>query len=356
MDWENPGPRVAIGDAHWPALGGAANNPSTRADADAGPTGTPWLDANGYLVLLARARAAGKPVWLRSAPPEKPETIRPESYRLAFAEAAAYGAVRPIWLAPHHASELLAGRPAWWTRLLEEAAWWKQRCAWGAWRCPAKLLIVSDFSGANEFLATETLLLAARRNLVFEPVERARLGADHLKDRVAILWLDDVPPPALLTAFVLNGGHLITRQHRISTRPAPESHERFRLQRAGKGRISLATAAWDDPWLLAQDVHLLVSRRYDPVRIFNGGSLQFHITEEPGGARKMVYLLNYTLRPSWNLVTLAVESSIRNARVHSPGQEPAAPAKIHGVDGRTEIEIPQFAIALAVELEQTRHG
>lgn len=351
VDWANPGEIVAIGDAMWPALSGRGG-PSTSRDADAGPTGAPWLDANGWLALLARARAPGREVWLHAPPPEKLDILRPGSYLLAAAEAFVYGAVRPAWIADQH----LEGA---WKPLCELTTWLKEHAEWMTWKVPAPLVIVSDYTGPNEYLGSETLLLAARRGLVFEPVECKRLDAKTLAGRRGVLWLDPAPAPKELAEFARGGGLVILRKEAASSLPASkpltEAHDRFTLRALGNGRVAVASADWDDPWVLAQDAHLLLSRRWDPVRLFNGGSLQFHYTLAPSGDRAMVHLLNYTLSPSWNPVCLAVSNDVRKARIHLPGLPPSD-AEIHREGGRLEIHMPQFPVYLSVELELRRNG
>src|SRR4051812_3484764 len=61
----------------WPGL--------PEKSASAGPTGNPWLDANGWQVRLARAQKPEKPVWVYT---EKPQ---PVNCALAVADAAQCG-------------------------------------------------------------------------------------------------------------------------------------------------------------------------------------------------------------------------------------------------------------------------
>lgn len=349
MDWANPGPCVAVNEVFWPAV--SAGKESADG-AGAGPTGSPWLDANGWVILLARARAKGRPVWLRAKEPDNPSRFEPVQYRLALAEACAYGAVRPVWLTPQHA----AGQPAWWNELVKEAAWWCARTEWQSWPVSARLSIVSDFTGPNEYLGTETLLLAARRNLAFHAVPLENFGPSTLRGQKAILWLDPTEPPPSLASFVQAGGLLICRKTSFAGKPARDVHERFRLLDSGKGRIAVATQDWDDPWILARDVHLLVSRRWDPVKLFNQGLLQHHVVESKDGSRRLVHLINYAGQPSWNLVTMLSDRPFRSAVAHIPGAAEPQKLEVQTVSGRQELVLPRFPIAMTVELEQASHA
>lgn len=360
MDWKQPGEVVAIKDAFWPSI----SRPTGHATSEdsAGPTGAPWLDANGWLALMAKARAPGVPVWLKSAPPEKLETFRPESYLLAAMEAYAYGAVRPTWLSPADAMSLLRREDSavrLWTALCDLLAWTRDHSSWHSWQNPAKLLVVSDFSGPNEYTASETLLLAARRNLAFHPVDAQRFTEEDLRGRRGVLWMDDRPAPDFLTRFVGDGGLLICRASvgkAYAAGKEVEVRDRFRLLALGKGRVAAATADWDDPWLLAQDAHLLLSRRWDPVRLFNAGSVQFHTATAPDLRRTVVHLVNYSMRPAAHPVSLMVTAPLRTARTFAPGAGAPQPARVHREPGRQEIHVPRFAYYLAVELEHDSHA
>lgn len=357
VNWRAPGAVVAINDALWPELQRRANT------QDAGPTGAPWLDANGWLIVYARSRAAGVPVWIKSPPPEDVRTVRIEQLLLAASESYAFGARRPVWLPPDLASGAAAGNAAAhkdWRRLADHSAWHEAHSAMRDWPVAARLLLVSDFSGPNEFLSSETMLLAARRNLLFQPVETARLTAKDFAGRKAALYTDLAPPPPaqkeLLEQFAAQGGLLIAQKSAgfAPGKPLPDQHPRFDLAAAGKGRIALAKTEFDDPWLLAQDAHLLMSRRWDPVRLFNPGSLILHHTVSPDGARAAVHLVNYSLQPAAHNVIVQVAAPCKAARFLIPGQAQPLPAAIEKVSGRQEIRVSPFGVYVAIELELTR--
>jgi hypothetical protein len=358
VNWRAPGDVVAINDAFWPEL-----QRKSDSGQDAGPTGAPWLDANGWLILYARSRAAGAPVWIKSPPPEETPTPRTEQLLLAASEACAFGALRPAWLPSDLASGVASGNSAalaTWRRIWQHAAWHEARSAMRHWPVASSLLLVSDFTGPNEFLSSETMLLAARRNLLFQPVETSRLTAKDLSGRKAVLYVDRQPPALaqkkLLEQFAGQGGLLIAQKSPgfAPGKPLPGRHPRFEIAAAGKGRIALARSEFDDPWVLAQDTHLLMSRRWDPVRLFNPGSLIIHYTVAPGGARGAVHLLNYTLQPVSHDVIVQIAAPCKAARFLIPGRPQPLAASIERVSGRQEIRVAAFSVYLAVELELTR--
>lgn len=86
IPWSGALPIAAITDAVWP---GIRMSSTARRDAvDAGPTGAPWIDANGWLAQLARARAPEKTIWLVSKSQANRQRIVSENaYQLAVTDA-----------------------------------------------------------------------------------------------------------------------------------------------------------------------------------------------------------------------------------------------------------------------------
>lgn len=348
----------AISDAFWPDL-----QRSDAADAtDAGPTSSPWLDANGWLIELARGLAPkDAEVWIKSLPPDSTSEINWNRYRLALCEAFAYGAVRPVWLAPVHAGALAngeAGAVAGWKALCNAADWVLQRPDWSGLPTESSLLVLSDFSGPNEYIATETLLLCSRRGLAFTPCDPARFNAPALKGKSALLYLDQKPLSgthlALVRSFVAQGGVFIalpsSGKMLDDLEHLDEPHPRFSLHRLGRGRVALAAKGFDDPWLLSQDTHLLMSKRHDVARLFNPGSLQMRFTVSVDRKRAIAHVVNYTARPSENQSTVSITLSARTARIHIAGQAPGA-ARLIRESGRTEVALPKFDVYAAVEFD-----
>lgn len=350
LDWTNPGELAAISDGFWPELAqkGGDSEP-------AGPTGAPWLDANGWLIEMARARAPQSAIWLRSDLPEDPRTLRWPHYQLALLEAWAYGARRPFALAAPHAETLARNEPEArqsFDALLATLRWMNERPAWQSFQPFARLAIASDFTGPNEYISTETLLLAARLGIAFVPLDRARLSAASLQDRRALLWCDPEPVPGSLSPWVEHGGILIAMPAALKDwrtgSVQNDANPRFRIHGAGQGRIAAARAEFDDPWLLARDAHLLMSRRHDALRLFNAPALQFRHAHRHH--RHVLHLLNYTLRPAAHPVVLQLALPAVAARVHLPGH-PLVELSLRREIGGLEAQLPPFPIYAAVEFE-----
>ncbi len=360
-DWQK-GDLIAIKDGVWPDL----SMKESAGDAQAGPTGAPWLDANGWLIQMARCRAPGKTIWIRSDPPEHAERLTPDHYVLALSEASAYGARRPLWLAPAHADALSRGVGAavnTWDRIVKAARWQEEHRNWAQWTPFARLLIISDFSGPNAYHASEVLNLSARRSLSFRVAEPGRFAAADLGGIKAALYVDAQPMPAPVAAplqkFVESGGLLLCMKGPgaaiRNARPSRETHPRFDLFECGKGRVAVSKTEWEDQYVLAQDAHLLMSRRNDAVRLFNAGSLMLYHTASPDGKTWAVQLLNYTRFAPAHSVSVQTWQAVKSARFLTP-EGGTAVLEIHRDTGQYEVYLPRFSVYAAVELELTNHA
>lgn len=356
-DWSKPAP-FAVADGVWPGAAASQNR------QEGGPTGAPWVDANGWIAQLAHALAPpASEIWINSKPPDELRAIEPHQYLLGLAEAQAYGARRPVWLAPHHAADALSGKgegAAAWNSIKALLRWQEDRGEWRRFKAVSSLLVISDFAGANEYMAGEVLNLAARQHIAFTPLHSGHADAASFNGMRAALLVDPgVPAPPLAAAlkpFVQSGGLLIATKAAASAMgpmtklEAP--HPRFEVHSWGKGRVAVSKQDFDDPWILARDAHLLMSRRWDSIRLFNAGSMLAFHTAAPGARTSIsiVHLLNYTCRASANPVSLQIPSDVRAARLHAPGRAEPSPAAIQRRDGRNEIDIPPYAVYCALEL------
>ncbi len=143
---------VTLSGLVWPRIKPLSS--AGRDQVEAGPTGAPWIDSNGWVARLAAMRAPGKPVWLDFAPPPD---LAPgvAAYRLAIADAAAAGARWMISLDDALSRALAAGDPAAaknWRGILAAAAFFEKHRSWrsvpGRWPAGDRL----DIRGGKRIL------------------------------------------------------------------------------------------------------------------------------------------------------------------------------------------------------------
>lgn len=288
--------RVALASGcKWPhvRIGGSEG-------ADAGPTGVPWVDANGYLVQLTSALHPDEPLWLDYSPPQN-AALSVEAYRLAVCDAAAYGG---HWVIRSDA-ELL---PV----LSRTAAFFEDRKAWRDYRPIANLAVVFDFAGQQRSFAAEVLNLLSRRLVPYEVIPEARAEAADLTRFAAVLWISNLPPPKQY------GGILIR----------PES---------------------GNPFQAAADTHLRMGRRNDLLRLWNDGSMNACYTAAPDDREHLVQLVNYSAANASDAVTLGLARKYKSAFLHTLDDPPKEIA-IHPARAGIELRLPAFPVYAAISL------
>lgn len=358
LPWSGASPVLAMNDAVWPSVKTGSGGDADAADA--GPTGLPWIDSNGWFVKLARARAPGKAVWLASEPPKRNARLGPEVYLLAVAEAAAYGA---RWIASVE-DQLWSGLGArdqqaleHWKKIGGAAGFFESHKEWLDYRPSGVLGVLSDFSGDNEFLATEILNLLSRRQLQYVILEKTAALSKSFDEIKAILYVDSAPPAdelrAKLQSFVRPGGLLICPRGSdglaAGPQPSGETHPRFDVRAVGRGRIAVAKEDFGDPYVLAADTHVLLSRRRDLVRLWNPGATNAHYTVSPDNKHGLVQILNYAHRPTDSL-SLRVMRPYQRASLWTLESAKAQPVKMIADSESVEFHLPPVSVYAAIEL------
>ncbi|MCP5117027.1 MAG: hypothetical protein GY953_39895, partial [bacterium] len=222
---------------------------------------------------------------------------------------------------------------------------------WKQWQPVANLGVVSSFAGENEFLSHEFLNLADRRQLAYRIIPVDQAGAARLDRLKAVLYIDGKPPQGALRKkllrFVHEGGLLISPPG-FPVAEAKEEKFGYYIHPTGQGRIGVPKEEWSDPYLLAGDVHLLMSRRHDVVRIWNGGTMNAHYAAAPDGGRGVVHLVNYSYRGGVNEVTLGFSEPYSEAEVYTL----TGSKRVEAVKRRlgVEVPLPAFSTYAAIEL------
>jgi len=358
--WETASTIFSATENVWPGLNLETMNGDT---ALAGPTGIPWVNSNAWFSLLARELAPGKTLWLDFDPPAASTALPPAAYALAVADSHAYGSRWIISLDDKLRVALAKGNSqalSVWARLCEAVAFFEGHRAWQAFKAQGILAIISDFRGDNAYLSGEVLNLLNRRQVQFRIIERAR-SLPTLAGLKAILWLDNEAPSAeqhaQLLGFVQQGGLVIAAAYWGAPDVPPNKKDPsllYKLYNLGKGQIAVAEEGFQDPYQVAVDTHLLVSRRNDLVRLYNPETTNCHYSvesESPHKGKRLVQVLNYSSEPA-AYVTLWVNERVEPARFWQFGAEartlpgrPASPG--------TDFDLPPLSVYCALEFEGT---
>src|ERR1017187_5638023 len=185
--------------------------------AAAGPTGLPWVDRNSWRIRLEAARRPGADIWV-DAPPKG--VVRPSSYQMAIADAAAHGGRWVISLHAQMAAQLAAGLVdskadalRTWQEMAGAAAFFAKRRPWAAYLPEAVVGVISGFAGEDEFMGQELLNLIGRTNQQYAVLVKTKLPETAFRGLRAVIYVDAQPPAADVRArildFVSGGGLLI---------------------------------------------------------------------------------------------------------------------------------------------------
>jgi hypothetical protein len=301
-DFPPDGVRVLKGE--WPGVRLARRG----GDAEAGPTGVPWVDSNGWQVRLAKALHREGAVWI-AAP------AKSSGYLAAVADAAAYGGRWIVDVEDALAEDLATGRALErWKVIAGACAFFAAHAEWDAWQPAAIAAVISDFRGDNEFFAGELLNLLARAGVHCAVWPKDRVP--EIRGVRAVLYADREPP-------------------------APDLARRLK---AFGGPVILAEG---DPYEVAQQAAVKISHRYDLVRFWNAGAVGSYIARAPDGRRAVAHLLFYADRgPDQASVRVAGPwREVRASTVTGPLK-----ADFERQEGAVEVHLPRVPQYVALEL------
>jgi hypothetical protein len=280
---------------------------------------------------------------------------------VAIADSAAAGARWIVSLGERMSKGLAGGNTDAvnaWRGMLGTLRFFEKHREWGAYEPWGSLGVLSTFAGDNDFMGKELLNLAARRNLLYRILDRSGGANQSLGGLKAVVYVDSERPSpewkARLAAFGRGGGLLIVPRALAVEFPGEKALRcpvvGYELQTFGKGSVAAPTRDWDDPFFLAADVHNLVSRRNDPVVLFNARSLWEHYSVAPGGRSELLQLVGFTGRNN-NSVSIAMARPSSSAALYVPEQETPTTLKPEKVDGRMEYHLPSFSSYAALEFQ-----
>ncbi len=318
---------VDVKPVSWPGVQGLHADGSVAT----GPTGQPWVNSNAASIRIAQFKNSGKQLWVGSMPRSSP---RAEEFVLAVADAAQCGAQ---WI-------VAEGGDA--KRVQAALQFFAQHRKWTEWEPVGALGIVSDFEAPIE---REFLNLAARRGLSTRILDQRKpQGLAGLK---ALFWLREKPPDEKTLRFFTQWaelGNLLLLPHGSKVDGAATEEHGHKVYKAAKARIAVPLEVWADPYALVHQTHLLLSRRYDVMRLWNGGSLNPYYTQSADEKRAVIQLVNYTARSTSN-VTLGLDKKFRKARLHT--FEDVRELKIEAARTGVEIPLPPVGVYAAIEVE-----
>jgi hypothetical protein len=254
-------PVLGVSDGVFPGLPQAASQAG-------GPTNLPWVDSNGAVLLIARALAPDKTVWIGFDPPQQAK-LAAEAYMLAVADPASHGARWVISLDDQLRADLAAKKPPaadTWKKLIDTVAFFEQRKELRSFQPNGLLAVMSNFAGPNYDTGEEAINLLPRIRQPFRVIARQRAASASFAGLLAIYYVDREPPDAelrkKLMAFASGGGILLAPSSWPNPEGPPakaEPYLLFSMRTVGKGRLGVCKEDKPDAYDTVADIQNIMS-------------------------------------------------------------------------------------------------
>jgi hypothetical protein len=354
--WTAASPVLGISDGLWPCV------PADKTPPFGGPTALPWVDSNGAVLLIARALAPDKTVWVGFDPPQ-PAKQTAEAYMLAVADPASYGARWVISLDSQLRADLTARKqPAvdTWKKIADTLAFFKQHNQARTYEPAGVLAVMSSFAGPDWEAGKDALNSLPRLRQPFRVIARSQAAGASFAGLQAIYYADrETPSPELrqkLMAFAKGGGFLFVPSNWPNPEGAPAAAEPyllFSVRTLGKGRLAVCKEDRPEQYTAVGDVQVIMSHRNDILRLYSASSANAFYQVSAQGRQGVIHLLNYSGRPGSDGPLFYVKDQYKSARLVSP--EIASPAELKldpQEGGGAELFLPRLSVYGAIELEK----
>jgi hypothetical protein len=355
MNWGANSRVLSISDGIWPGIPQDVNQAG-------GPTNLPWVDSNGAVLVIARAMAPGKGVWIEFDPPQQAAALTADAYMLAVADPASYGARWVVSLDDGLRADLTAKKQTAldsWKKIAGMMAFFDEHKEARNYEAMGPLAVISSFAGDDWQRGEEAINLLPRIRQPFRVIARSRAVGASFEGLQAIYYIDPEAPSAALRekllAFAQGGGTLFVSSKWANPEGPPakaEPYLLFNVHTLGKGRLAVCKEERPDSYDSVADIQNIISHKNDQLRLYNAPSMNFFYQASAQGGKGVIQLLNYSRRPASDGPLFYVKQPQRTARLVSP--ELATPVALQWNPqeaGGSELPLPKISVYGAVELE-----
>jgi len=337
-----------VEDALWPGVSRGANT-AGRGDETASASRAPWVDANGYLYHVQKAREPQRAALLGYKPDEKSgvkdgRVVPFESLELAFAEARVNGGNYVMAMDPRYREALLAGdakAAAAWKALGVTVQWMKANGAtFGRRPIPVITAMVDGSEETAEF--TNLMFRNGATPLVAFAARPPRPSESILV--VSAAGLKTVPDAVL--AHARAGSTVIIDSKPAATwrKSKPERDRDF--YSLGKGYVLAYHEPIVDPSEYALDVIDVATHKRRAARLWNAQTVIPLATEGASSSEMLLHLLNYGSRIDQD-VQVRVQGRFSKAVVTRPDSA-TAELKVFGRGTMTETFLPVLGVVASI--------
>ena len=365
LPWNSSSPVLVAKGNVWPGIASEGlNSQDWRRQEEAqaaGPTSEPWIDSNGWFLRLAKVCAPSKIPWLLFEPPGAPDVVLPDAYLRAITDTESF---RGRWIVSLddtlRASLAQQAQKAMetWKSIAGALAFFAKHRPWETYSPVGLVGVVSDFSGDNETIGTETINLMVRTNVPFRIIEKSKLATAPLAAYKALISVDAaMPEPAArkkLLAFAQQGGALLVSQSWKGEggTPTGEAHPRLDLRKLGKGKFAVCKDDSPDAYMVARDIHVLLGRINDLSRFFNLSAFLSMHTAAPGGESALLQITNFARAMRFNdsRATVWFPQQYRAARMWTLGSDAPVALTLAPENTGMDVQVPSISPYGAVEV------
>lgn len=329
-------PVLVSRQAVWPGINLA------EGEAEAMPSGAPWIDTNAGFFRFARA-FTGSRIWVSSSPP--PNRIIPVSrYIQAIADAAFVGGSWVLTLDPVFSQKLLSRDPkalADWKQINTVLRFYAEHREWSNYSPAGQMAVIQGVHNGG-LLSGGVLDMVSSRHTPIRAVPAEHLTPQSMQGiRMAV----NTSPASLsaeqktvLKQFQASGGSLFS---------APED---WMMPEPRADQVTLDKSditSLDKIW---KEVTSMTNRQNLGARLFNVASMLSNLTTSPDGKSYILHLVNFSDYPIED-ITVHLHGKVNSGRLFTP-EAPDQPVELFEVDEGSGAEISKIISIGAVVFER----
>lgn len=337
MPIEHPGEILGTTQGVWPGV-----RAEEKGKVEARPSSSPWVDTNsGFLRFTRAVMPAGSALWIANTPPEN-TVLGPERYIQAIADAAMAGARWVVALDTGYWALLRQGDQkavAGWARINGVLRFYEEQRSATAWPDYSGLAVVQD-AASGALMSGSILDMIAAKHIPVRVVTPGRLPSAPPK---GVRMLLNIDPSALsqtekdAVRGVARGGATV-----LSGPPA------WKLAVPDGDKITFPEQSlkqMEDIW---REINGVIGRRNFAVRLFGAPSMLSNLKGEPGGARLVLQLVNYSDYPVES-ITLHLVGKFKSAMLVTP--QGTKKLEVYEADDESGVDLEKVTDVAMVLLE-----
>ncbi len=305
-----------------------------EGEAEAAPSGPPWIDTNSGFLRFARAETPkGTPVWIANRPPDG-QAIPAGRYVQAVADAAMAGAHWVICLDAPLAKDLLAGEPRamkTWARINSVLNFYQRNRELGELPDYSKLAIVQD-ADSGALVSGSVLDMVSSKHVPAFVATPDSLGVVTMPELKLLLNID----PQSLSDEQTQALRAEARKGVMLMNGPPQ----WKLALPPPSEVTFTDSQIKDLEEVWNDINRTLGRENFAVRVFGAPAMLSNLKATAGGRKLVLHLVNYSDYPV-EAITVHVLGKYTKASLLTP-------------EGTPEVELFDYEEGSGVDIREVR--